>query len=214
VNKGPSNDYRDHVFIFTEVYQLPIGRGKKLFGNVGRAADFIIGGWSFNSATNFSSGLPFTPSLNSCSPSTDAAPCRPDKVASVKEGSRSGDRTGTGYWFQTTPIDSSTGKPTLLSTAGQTAGAWGQPQLDQFGNVGRNTLRGPKFFNTDFSLFKDFAFTETVKAQLQFQFFNVFNHVNLDLPNSCVDCSSGANITNIAYGSTMRQLTFGAKISF
>jgi hypothetical protein len=93
VNKGSSNDYRNQVFIFTEVYQLPFGRGRKYFGGVGRAADLIIGGWSFNSATNFSSGLPFTPSLNSCSAEIDTNPCRPDKVGSVKNGTRSGDRT-------------------------------------------------------------------------------------------------------------------------
>ena len=214
VNYVPSNDYRNHVFIFTEVYQLPFGRGKKFGGGVGRGADLLIGGWSINSSVNFSGGLPFTPSLSSCAPSTDTAPCRPDKIASIKDGSRSGDRTGTGYWFQTTPLDTGTGNPTSLSVAGQTAGSWGQPLLDQFGNVGRNPLRGPRLFNADLSLFKDFGITEKMKAQLQFQFFNIFNHVNLDLPNSCVDCSNGASITNIAYGTTMRQLTFGAKLSF
>jgi len=52
VNYGASSDYRNHVFIFTEVYQLPFGRGKKFAGGVGRAADLLIGGWSINSSTN------------------------------------------------------------------------------------------------------------------------------------------------------------------
>ena len=212
VNYGASSDYRNHVFIFTEVYQLPFGRGKKFAGGVGRAADLLIGGWSINSSTNFSSGLPFTPSLSTCGPSSDTGPCRPDKVGSVKNGTRSGDPTVGGYWFENTGGVS-------LAAAGQTAGPWGQPQPDTFGNVGRNNLRGPKLFNTDFSLFKDFSITERAKAQLQFQFFNVFNHVNFALPNGCVDCTSsglpvGGSINDIAYGSTMRQLTFGAKISF
>ena len=209
VNYGPSNDYRNHVFIFTELYDLPFGRGKKFAGNVSRAANLLVGGWQLNSSWNISSGLPFTPGLNSCSPSSDIGgpACRPDKVSSVKNGSRSGDPRSAGYWFQTTG-------GVGLATAGQTAGPWGQPSLDTFGNVGRNSFRGPKFFNVDASLFKVFSVTERVKAELQFQFFNIFNHVNFDLPNSCVDCGNGASINGIAYGSTMRQLTYGAKITF
>ena len=86
--------------------------------------------------------------------------------------------------------------------------------MDTFGNVGRNSFRGPKLFNTDLSLFKDFSITEKTKAQLQFQFFNVFNHVNFDLPNGTVDNPNGGSIHGIAYGTSMRAMTFGAKISF
>jgi hypothetical protein len=212
VSFGPQPNYRNQVFIFTETYSLPFGKGKKWLGGIGRGADLLIGGWAITSATNFSSGLPFTPSLSSCGSSTDTGPCRPDKVGSVKSGRRSGDPTVGGYWFETTDGVS-------LSTAGASAGPWAQPAVATFGNVGRNTFRGPKLFNTDLSLFKDLAVTEKVKAQLQFQFYNVFNHRNLDLPDACVDCNSGGaptggKITNIAYGTQMRALTFGAKINF
>lgn len=207
VSYGPQPNYRNHVFIFTETYALPFGRGKQFLGNIGRAADFLIGGWSLTSATNFSSGLPFTPALSSCAPSSDTGPCRPDVVGSVKNGTRSGDPTVGGYWYQTTG-------GVTLDTAGASAGPWGQPALDTFGNVGHNTFRGPKFFNTDFSVFKDFSITERTKAQFQAQFYNVFNHVNLDLPNATVDDPNGGAITNKAYGSTMRALTFALRLTF
>jgi hypothetical protein len=207
VTRGPHPSYRDHVLIFTETYSLPFGKGKRWLNGIGRAADLIIGGWAITSATNFSSGLPFTPGLSDCSPSSDTGPCRPDKVGSVKNGTRSGDPRVGGYWFENTGGVS-------LGSAGATAGPWGQPALDTFGNVGRNTFRGPKLFNMDASMFKDFTVTEKVKAQLQFQFYNVFNHLNLDLPNSQVDSGSGGAITAKAYGSQMRVLTFGARITF
>jgi len=207
IGYGPSQDYRNHVFILTEVYQLPVGKGKKWGGNLSRAADLLIGGWTINSATNFSSGLPFTPGLSSCNPSIDNGPCRPDVAGSVKDGTRSGSPTAAGYWFQTTG-------GVTLSAAGQAAGPWAQPALDSFGNVGRNTFRGPKLFNTDMSLFKDFSITERAKAQFQVQAFNVFNHVNFDLPSNCVDCGNGGSINNIAFGTTQRALTFGLKLSF
>jgi hypothetical protein len=212
VSFGPQPNYRNHVFIFTETYSLPFGHGKRWAGNVGRAADLLIGGWAITSATNFSGGLPFTPSLSSCSPSSDTGPCRPDKVGSVHSGRRSGDPTIGGYWFQTT-------NGVTLGSAGQTAGPWGQPALDSFGSVGRDSFRGPKLFNTDATVYKDFSITEKTKAQFQVQFYNIFNHVNLDLPDACVDCNSsgiatGGKITNIAYGTQMRALTFALKLNF
>lgn len=204
---GPQPNYRNQVFIFTETYALPFGRGKRWAGGISRGLDFLIGGWSITSATNFSSGLPFTPGLSSCGPSSDTGPCRPDRVGAVKDGRRSGDPTLGGYWFE------NTGGVTL-SAAGQSAGPWAQPALDSFGNVGRNSFRGPRLFNTDASIFKDFSVTERTKLQFQAQFYNLFNHVNLDLPNTSVDASNGGSINNIAYGTQMRALTFALKLTF
>jgi Carboxypeptidase regulatory-like domain/TonB dependent receptor-like, beta-barrel len=205
-NYGPNDNYRNHVFIFTQVYQLPFGKGKKFAGNVGRAADLLIGGWELNGTTNFSSGLPFTPSLKSCHASSDTGPCRPDKVGSIKDGTRSGDPNATGYWYQPTTVQ--------LLTAGQSDGPWAQPAVDTFGNIGRNSLRGPRYFDTDLSLFKNFSITERAKAQFQFQFYNIFNHVNLANPDGCVDCGSGGKITGIAANSQLRSLTYGFKLTF
>ena len=216
-NYGPNDNYRDHVFIFTQVYQLPFGKGRRWAGDVGRVGDLLIGGWELNGTTNFSSGLPFTPSLNSCHASSDTGPCRPDKVGSIKDGTRSGDPNAPGYWFQTTSKN--------LSAAGESDGPWAQPAVDTFGNVGRNQLRGPRYFDTDLSLFKNFTLTERMKLQFQFQFYNIFNHVNLNNPDGCVDCGSidsntnqfvatGGKITSIAANSQLRSLTYGIKLNF
>jgi hypothetical protein len=205
-NYGPNDNYRNHVFIFTQVYQLPFGKGKKWMGDVGRVGDLLIGGWELNGTTNFSSGLPFTPSLSSCHASSDTGPCRPDKVGSIKDGTRSGDPNLAGYWYQPATVK--------LVTAGQSDGPWAQPAVDTFGNIGRNSLRGPRFFDSDLSLFKNFSITERAKAQFQFQFYNIFNHVNLGNPDGCVDCGSGGKITGIAANSQLRSLTYGFKLTF
>ena len=52
----------------------------------------------------------------------------------------------------------------------------------QFGNLGRNALRGPEFFWSDLYLTKWFTLTEGVKLRIDAQFFNVFNHPNFGLP--------------------------------
>jgi hypothetical protein len=220
---GPNDDYRNHMLIFTQVYDLPFGQGKKYASGVGRAADLLIGGWSVNSATTIGSGLPWTPSLSSCGPEIDAGPCKPDRLGSVKDGTRSGNTEAAGYWFQTTSgVSLQTASNAPLGAPGDvcnggaqlTAGPWGEPGCDSFGSVGRNSFRGPKFWDTDFSLFKTFNFTERFKSQFQFTAYNVFNRANLDRPNGCVDCSNGGQITGLAFGSTMRRLQFGLKLNF
>ncbi len=57
------------------------------------------------------------------------------------------------------------------------------PQHCQFGNLGRNALRGPNFFWSDFYLTKWFPLTEHVKLRFEGQFFNVLNHPNFGLPS-------------------------------
>ena len=57
------------------------------------------------------------------------------------------------------------------------------PQHCQFGNLGRNSLRGSDFLWSDFYLTKWFALTEHVKLRFESQFFNVFNHPNFGLPS-------------------------------
>jgi len=210
---GPSSDYRNQVFILTEVYQLPFGQGKKYGSNVNKATNYIIGGWTLNSSWNFSSGLPYTYSLSTCSPEIGNGPCRANIVGAVQEGKRSGTPTAANYWFETTN-GVSLANQVCSGAAPASAGPWAQAPCDTFGNAGRNAARGPKFFNVDFGLFKDFTLTERMNLQFQFEAYNLFNHANLDLPNTCVDCSNGGSITNIAYGSNMRRLQFGLKFAF
>jgi hypothetical protein len=209
---GPNDDYRNHLIIFTQVYDLPFGKGKKWGSNMGRAADLLIGGWAINSATTIGSGLPFTPGLSSCGSTSDVGPCRPDLVGTVKNGPRSGDPEAPGYWLETTG-------GVALTAPGASAGPWAQPKVEAFGNVGRNSFRGPKLFDTDFSVFKTFSITERFRTQFQFNAYNVFNHVNFDRPDGCVDCQSNGNATGfgihgLAFGSTMRRLQFGLKLNF
>jgi len=56
-------------------------------------------------------------------------------------------------------------------------------EICQFGNLGRNALRGPDFAWSDFYLTKWFPLTERVKLRFDTQFFNVFNHPNFGLPS-------------------------------
>jgi hypothetical protein len=56
------------------------------------------------------------------------------------------------------------------------------PPLGQFGNMGRNAFPDLGFKDVDFSLAKNWLFTERFRAQFRAEFFNVFNHPNLANP--------------------------------
>lgn len=56
-----------------------------------------------------------------------------------------------------------------------------------FGNLGRNQIYGPGFWNADFSVTKMTAIREALKLQFRAEFFNIFNHPNFSLPNNVID---------------------------
>ena len=56
------------------------------------------------------------------------------------------------------------------------------PGTRHFGNLGRNSLRGPAFKEFNFSIFKDTAITERLTVQFRAEFFNVLNHPNFASP--------------------------------
>jgi len=172
---GPSNNNRNHTIVAMGNWEIPVGRGRKALSNMPRAAEFLIGGWQMNLVHTWSTGIPFTPSYQNCGADEDTGWCRPDVAGSwrVSDPSQFG-------WFATSSA--------VLATNGQVIGPWQRPQRGAFGNVGRNSLRGPDFWQTDFSLFKDFALNERAKIQFRAEAFNILNHTNLGQPNACVDC--------------------------
>src|SRR5256714_15320173 len=85
-----------------------------------------------------------------------------------------------------------TGQVIPSSNGTATAGANGT----DFGNVGRNVLRGPRQINMDFSIIKRFPITESKNIEFRAEFFNLFTHVNFANPISNLNAvqSSGGSI--------------------
>lgn len=55
-----------------------------------------------------------------------------------------------------------------------------------YGNVGRNVLEGPSLKQFDLALAKRWSLSERVSLQFRSDFFNLFNHTNLNTPNPVV----------------------------
>ena len=91
------------------------------------------------------------------------------------------------------------------------------PALGTFGNLGRNTLRGPGLQDFDFSLLKTQSFGERLKLQFRAEAFNLLNHANFEVQliplfNNKGQLNSTAGVLNSPTVTTSRQIQFGLKL--
>ncbi|MEO7142592.1 MAG: TonB-dependent receptor [Bryobacteraceae bacterium] len=157
------NDFdRTQTFVQSYVYDLPFGPGKKwlnsgLMGNV-------IGGWRVTGILTLMTGTPFNVTGGSAL-NTPASSQTADEVAPVQylHGINIGNP-----WFSPTSFVSET-------------------QSGVFGNVGRNAITGPGFYDLDASLAKIIHFTERINLELRAEAFSVTNTPQFNNPNSSVD---------------------------
>jgi outer membrane receptor protein involved in Fe transport len=230
VGYGPDNFDIRHRFVMTNIWDLPLGRGKAWLGGIGPAADRIFGGWEISAITIWQSGLPFTPTYlpTNCALETDSGgdPCQPNQVGPVHiSGNREQYFTTTGG--QPLPVNTSqpyycaeTSKYCGLNPAngqpvpGPAIGPWQRPGAGQIGDAGQNSLTGPGFFQSDISLAKVVAITERTALRFRADAFNAFNKVNLGQPDACVDCAGGGAITHVASGAIQRKFQFSLRIEF
>jgi hypothetical protein len=239
---GPDDFNRNHVFVVSTVYELPVGRGKRFFSDASRLMNLIVGGWQVSNTTNWSGGLPFTATIGECGQISDVhtgsgdVVCRPDLVSggSFHTGLHR-DANGNLTWFTPvaplnqqlpeviSPTDIS-GTSDQCTVARPTSGPFALPACGHIGNAGRNWLRGPRAFFSDLSLAKNFNINEKYRAQFRFDAYNVFNHPVLGFSstqgNVCVDCAGAGRITAIEADASpnapngMRQLQFGLRFTF
>ncbi|HTM90110.1 MAG TPA: TonB-dependent receptor [Terriglobales bacterium] len=225
---GPDDFNRKNVWINNFVYDLPFGRGKKFAGGAGRAMDLVIGGWQLTDTMNWSSGLPWTPTLGECGLVNDTGiPCMPNVNGSFKMGAGSLDPVSHTVTFFT-PVPS-VAYPTAAvgtdtcSLSRPTSGPFALPACGTVGSAGRNSYWGPGAFTDDMSIAKNFKISERFNAQFRMDAFNIFNHPVLDFSandgqatgGTCVDCGGNNGlIKDIQYGTTMRTLQFGLKLMF
>jgi Carboxypeptidase regulatory-like domain/TonB dependent receptor len=198
---GRPNWQRNQIFSASTIYELPFGKGKAFASHVSNAMNYVVGGWQLANNTTWMSGLGFNVSYADCSLDTDSGVCFPNKVG--KTGVSDQNQY---HWFAVSP-DS-------LAANGQTSGPWQRPLFGTFGDSGRNTLIGPKWFDSDLSVIKNFPVKEQMQIQFRAEMYNVFNHANLGNPNGCVDCGGAGTINNLASNASMRKMQFALRFEF
>jgi hypothetical protein len=172
-------------------YDLPFGRGKQFGNSMSKAADLIVGHWQLNTIVSLHSGQPYTVSASGCQGVW--AGCFPELVSGANPNAApSGGRTPS-EWFNTSNFTA----PAPLTE----------------GNLGDNTNYGPALKNVDFTIAKDFPFTERVRIQFRSEFFNLFNTPQFGTPDSGLSDSNFGKVTSTLAG-TERHVQFGLKLLF
>ncbi len=200
--RGVSDFNIPQRLVVSYVFELPFGRGKPFLTS--GVASAVLGGWRTSGVYTFASGLPFTVlsggNYDNAIDPYGAASALPNVVGQpVIVGS-------TSCWFY---VSTNAACRALDPNARD---AFALQQLGQFGNSGRNTLRGPHTNVFDFALMRDFPITERVRLQGRWEMFNLANTPQFALPNGSISDSSAATITSLA--SDPRIMQFALRLSF
>lgn len=159
----------------------------------------VLGGWQTSAIFIAQSGAPYT----------------------VTMASNNGLGSQAGNWYPNRVGDPSISNPTINEWFNQLAFA--QPADLTYGTERRNSLRGPKLSDVDFSLGKTFTMprAERFKLQLRFDAANVLNHPSFGQPNANLNPAALASgekdpsvgkITGVTVNG--RNIQLGARFSF
>ncbi len=162
---GPSLFDATHRFVFSGTYALPVWRSAP------HAGAMLLNGWQLNTIASLSTGTPFTVydsadvSLQGSAPEISGFySSRPDLISNPNVGQphTANEWISRAPFLQLNPVT----------------------QAGQFGNEGRNVVRGPGIEDVDLSLFKYFNIGETTRVQFRAECFNLLNHANFGLPEN------------------------------
>ena len=199
--RGRDSALRQQQIVVYGLLQLPFGHNKEFLSNASGIVNQLVGGWEVNPIVTYSSGLPFTLSYNACTASNvSGAPCYPNGNATRLQRSPSGFPGGPNglTFFQQVTL----------------GGNFSAPGIDQIGTAGRNTAFGPRFFNSDMSVQKNFPIRESISLQLRADAFNAFNHINFGTPNGNIESGGQINSGPYPTGSNPRQMQFSGRVQF
>lgn len=235
--RGVSSYDITHFLSWATVYELPAGKGKRWFTK--GPASWFLGDWQVNYIMQARSGQPYNlqisgdlANIRGSAPNAPGNYLRPNLLADpfvagpvsnhpdVRCRFAVGERFGSGA-----------NDVGIAPTQVRTAASWFNPcaftiPSGAFGSLGRNVFRGKSVFNMDLSLFKSFRIREGMTLQFRVEAFNVFNVQNWNVPNPTSNnniiinanatqiSATSARITDLAPGTTPRQLQFGLRFLF
>ena len=176
-------------FVASYSYDLPFGKGRAMLQS--GTLSYIIGGFRTSGVYTYASGRPFTVTSGTGGviDANGAATAMPFLVGPEQVfGNVNG-------WFDTSAY--------RIQKAAN---------LEYYGDLGRNTLRGPSTNVFDFALLKDFPIQERTNLQFRWEVFNLFNHALFGQPTSNLSSGSVGHISSLA--GDPRLMQFALRLSF
>jgi hypothetical protein len=208
--KGPSSFDVAHGFSVSAAQALHF---EELGWLSGPRLRKLAAGWELLSISSISSGSPFTvySGIQQTGAGTAGAD-RPDEIATPHlSTAHSAGRAREDYFGKGAENASFFSIP--IGVPGGTG-----PNVGRFGMLGRNTFRGPAYYDFDYAVIKDTPLgrrasgVERADVQFRGEFFNIFNVVNMGLPGNTILGSGFGEISRTA--GTSRQIQFSVKIIY
>jgi hypothetical protein len=183
-------------WVTSVLYELPFGKGKRLFGQGAGAA--VLGGWAFSGTLQAQTGFPFTINYKgdpiNIGGGSGGILVRPNYAVDANGGNVDpvlpADQRSTARYFNTA--------------------AFVQP-IASFGDVGRNTMTGANLVNLDATLSRNFRLGERANLQARGEFFNLMNHPNYGLIGRVINDPTFGIVQNQL---PPRQIQLALKVSF
>ncbi len=157
----------------------------------------IAGGWQVNGIWTWQSGSPVALSASSTGVNN-----RPNVIPGVSQAAA---KQSISSWFNNIP-------------AGQPGSAFALPPAYTFGNVSRTmpNINGPRYFDIDASIFKDFPFRERFKFQFRAEAYNLTNTPTFSVPVGSVTSATFGQVTSTSNGGPLhyREVQLSLRFSF
>ena len=183
-NRANSDFDRRQRLVFSGIYDLP-----KFYKGNSAFASQAVNGWELATVFTLQSGTPFSVLTNE----TAFVQARADSVAGCNPALSGSVESRLNRYFNASCFTPATA-------------------VGDFGDTGRNILRGPNQKNIDISIIKYFPVTERVKVEFRGEFFNAFNMVSFANPVNIVESANVGQVVSTTTGP--RVIQFALKLSF
>ncbi len=211
-----------HILNGNILYELPFGKGRKFLGGAGRALDLLVGGWQVSTILKWQSGAPIS-ILSQRATFNRSGRAAGNPANSTLTKSQIKDlfkvqKLPNGQVFYISPgvIDTATGRAVGADNLNNTAAFSGQvfynPLNEQLGSLQRLMFDGPSAFGNDLSIFKRFAVTERIRAELRGDLFNAMNTPVFFFGDQSVNSAQFGRITGLTVGPRVVQVS--ARLNF
>ncbi len=188
LNKGNSYQDQRHVFTFSNLYDLPFGRGREFLSHIPRVVDYVVGGWQSNMIAQLNTGTPFDVIDSHNAPTDYANVITPPIVT----------HSATKPYFTTSSF----------AAPADIGGVYTLP-----GTASRGILHGPGNKIVNFAMQKNIPLTQRINTEFRAEAFNVFNTPQFGNPDGNLNDQNFGLISGLQFQSE-RQIQFALRFTF